>query len=74
LPSPDGDLGAYLDSLRRSADLRGLAVLPGHGPELPDCADAAAFYLAHRAERLDQVRRALVERGLGPDESAVEPS
>jgi hypothetical protein len=42
-------------------------VLPGHGPELPDLAVTAAEYLAHREERLDQVRAAL--RRLGPDAS-----
>jgi glyoxylase-like metal-dependent hydrolase (beta-lactamase superfamily II) len=73
IAEPNGDLGAYLDSLRRLADLSGLVVLPGHGPELPDCSEAARFYLAHRAERLDQVRQALRERGLTPGESAVEP-
>jgi glyoxylase-like metal-dependent hydrolase (beta-lactamase superfamily II) len=72
IAQPDGDLGAYLDSLRRLADLRGYLVLPGHGPELPDCSDAARLYLTHRAERLDQVRHALEERGLAPDESGVE--
>ncbi|MDT7580632.1 MAG: hypothetical protein QOK35_1896 [Pseudonocardiales bacterium] len=57
---PDGALGPYLGSLRR---LRGLAdgtvVLPGHGPELPDAPAAARQYLAHREERLEQVRAAL---------------
>ena len=72
IAEPDGDLGAYLDSLRRLADLSGVVVLPGHGPELPDCSAAARHYLAHRAERLDQVRAALQQRGLAPDESAVE--
>ena len=63
---PDGALGPYLDSLRRLAELpRGTAVLPGHGPELPDVAAAATEYLAHREERLLQVRDALEQ--LGPD-------
>jgi glyoxylase-like metal-dependent hydrolase (beta-lactamase superfamily II) len=63
---PDGDLGDYLDSLRRLQRLGACAVLPGHGPELPDAAAAAEHYLAHRAERLDQVRAALAELGLRP--------
>jgi glyoxylase-like metal-dependent hydrolase (beta-lactamase superfamily II) len=63
---PDGALGPYLDSLRRLADLPpGTAVLPGHGPELPDAPAVARAYLAHREERLDQVRAALAR--LGPD-------
>ncbi len=40
-------------------------MLPGHGPELPDVAAAATEYLAHREERLLQVRDALEQ--LGPD-------
>jgi glyoxylase-like metal-dependent hydrolase (beta-lactamase superfamily II) len=65
---PDGVLGAYLDSLRRLQDLGDAVVLTGHGPELPSVRDAAAYYLAHREERLDQVRAALA--GLGPDATA----
>jgi glyoxylase-like metal-dependent hydrolase (beta-lactamase superfamily II) len=61
---PDGALGPYLGSLRRLAELPdGTAVLPGHGPELPDAATAARHYLAHREERLEQVRAALRELG-----------
>ena len=65
---PDGNLGEYLDSLHRLAGLGPLTVLPGHGPELADLAAAARFYLAHRQERLEQVRAALAR--LGPDASA----
>jgi hypothetical protein len=43
-------------------------VLTGHGPELASIAAVAQMYLAHREERLDQVRAAL-ER-LGPDATA----
>jgi glyoxylase-like metal-dependent hydrolase (beta-lactamase superfamily II) len=66
---PDGALGPYLRSLRRLAELpAGTAVLPGHGPELPDAPAAARRYLAHREERLEQVRAAL--RELGPAATA----
>lgn len=66
---PDGALGPYLDSLRRLAELSdGTAVLPGHGPELPDAPAAARQYLAHREQRLAQVRAALVR--LGADATA----
>jgi glyoxylase-like metal-dependent hydrolase (beta-lactamase superfamily II) len=66
---PDGRLGPYLESLRRLADLApGTVVLPGHGPELPDAPAVAAAYLAHREQRLDQVREAL--GALGPGASA----
>ncbi len=66
---PDGALGPYLSSLRRLAELApGTAVLPGHGPELPDAPGVAGAYLAHREQRLDQVRSA--RERLGQDASA----
>ena len=43
-------------------------MLPGHGPELPDAPGAARHYLAHREERLAQVRTAL--EVLGPAATA----
>ncbi len=65
---PDGVLGAYLESLRRLRDLGAVPVLPAHGPDLPSLEAIAEEYLAHRAQRLDQVRDALVV--LGPDATA----
>jgi glyoxylase-like metal-dependent hydrolase (beta-lactamase superfamily II) len=62
---PDGDLGSYLASLRRLRELGDATVLPGHGPELPRAGEVASAYLAHREQRLAQVRAALAE--LGPD-------
>ncbi len=59
----DGSLGDYLESLHR---LRALservllrALLPGHGPLLPDPAGTLDYYLAHRAERLAEIQDAL---------------
>jgi glyoxylase-like metal-dependent hydrolase (beta-lactamase superfamily II) len=60
---PDGDLGAYLDSLDlmlalvREHDVT--AILPGHGPVVTDPAGLLGSYREHRLERLDQVRDAL---------------
>jgi len=65
---PDGDLRQYLASLERLHELGDATVLTGHGPELPHAGQAAAAYLAHRAQRLEQVRAALAD--LGPDASA----
>jgi len=65
---PDGVLAAYLDSLHRLQSLGDAMVLTGHGPELPSVREAAAYYLAHRQERLEQVRAALA--ALGPRASA----
>jgi glyoxylase-like metal-dependent hydrolase (beta-lactamase superfamily II) len=67
---PDGRLADYLDSLRRLHDLGARAVLPGHGPELPDLAAITDAYLAHREERLEQVRAALDQ--LGRDAAAMD--
>ena len=65
---PDGRLADYLASLRRLVELpERLTVLPGHGPELADASAVAAYYLAHRAERLEQVRAALAAVGAGPE-------
>lgn len=66
----DGSLASYLDSLRRLQRLGRLAVLPGHGPDLDDIQAVSTMYLAHREERLDQVRQAL--RVLGEQASARE--
>jgi glyoxylase-like metal-dependent hydrolase (beta-lactamase superfamily II) len=60
---PDGQLGAYLDSLDRLhalAESHGaMAIWPGHGPVIDDALGALDHYIAHRRERLDQVRDAL---------------
>lgn len=61
----DGNLTAYMESLRRLRGLGRRVVLPGHGPELPDLDAVAQGYLAHRNERLEQVRSALRELGEG---------
>jgi glyoxylase-like metal-dependent hydrolase (beta-lactamase superfamily II) len=62
---PDGQLGAYLDSLdrlHRLAEAREVEqVWPGHGPVIEDALGALDFYLAHRRERLAQVEGALAQ-------------
>jgi glyoxylase-like metal-dependent hydrolase (beta-lactamase superfamily II) len=67
---PDGQLGAYLDSLDR---LRALAeseqvrtIWPGHGPVIDDALGALDHYIAHRQERLQQVSDALAELRAAP--------
>jgi glyoxylase-like metal-dependent hydrolase (beta-lactamase superfamily II) len=66
----DGDLGDYLESLRRLHGLGHRTVLPGHGPELDDIVAVSETYLAHREQRLGQVRAAV--RDLGEDVSSRE--
>jgi glyoxylase-like metal-dependent hydrolase (beta-lactamase superfamily II) len=56
---PDGVLAPYLDSLARLRDLGPMVLLPGHGPVRPDASALAAEYLAHREQRLEQVRAAV---------------
>ena len=65
IDTTDGSLADYLESLRRLRGLGERVVLPGHGPDLPDLLSVADEYLAHREQRLDQVRAAL--RQLGDD-------
>lgn len=72
---PDGQLGAYLDSLHRlhalaeSQDIT--AIWPGHGPVIDDALGALDYYLAHRKERLDQIREALRELQQQPTPEAI---
>jgi glyoxylase-like metal-dependent hydrolase (beta-lactamase superfamily II) len=60
---PDGDLGAYLNSLSvllaavREHEVA--AILPGHGPVVTDPVGQLTYYREHRLQRLDQVREAL---------------
>jgi glyoxylase-like metal-dependent hydrolase (beta-lactamase superfamily II) len=60
---PDGQLGAYLDSLDRLhalAESREIGTIwPGHGPVIDEALKALDYYVTHRAERLAQVESAL---------------
>jgi len=68
----DGGLGDYLrtlDELRALTDSVGLrTLLPGHGPLLDDPAGVLDYYIAHRHERLGQVRAALAAGARTPAE------
>ncbi|WP_069165635.1 MBL fold metallo-hydrolase [Nocardia altamirensis] len=70
LDSTDGTLADYLVSLDRLVEAgAGKALLPAHGPDHPDLEPVARYYIAHRHERLDQVREAL--QVLGPNAGAM---
>jgi glyoxylase-like metal-dependent hydrolase (beta-lactamase superfamily II) len=60
---PDGQLGAYLDSLDRLHALAAAheirTIWPGHGPVIDDALPALDYYIAHRRERLEQVTAAV---------------
>jgi glyoxylase-like metal-dependent hydrolase (beta-lactamase superfamily II) len=61
---PDGRLADYLDSLHRLRELAAddvSVLLPGHGPVLDAPTEVLDYYLAHRRERLEQVRAAVAD-------------
>ncbi|HEY3957093.1 MAG TPA: MBL fold metallo-hydrolase [Streptosporangiaceae bacterium] len=68
----DGALGDYLASLDRLRALAGsaglTALLPGHGPVLPDPAGTLDYYIDHRNERLREVTAALAAGDRTPAE------
>jgi glyoxylase-like metal-dependent hydrolase (beta-lactamase superfamily II) len=72
---PDGQLGAYLDSLDRlhalAAEHELREIWPGHGPVITDALGALDFYIAHRRDRLAQVEQALVDLGAEASPRAV---
>jgi glyoxylase-like metal-dependent hydrolase (beta-lactamase superfamily II) len=60
VPHPEGDLLAYLESLRRVHDLGPDALYPGHGPELTEDPDAVlTYYTEHRRFRERQILEVL---------------
>jgi glyoxylase-like metal-dependent hydrolase (beta-lactamase superfamily II) len=63
IADPDGDLEVYLASLERLREVIGTRavrrILPGHGPVIDRPAEVLEAYLAHRYERLEQVRQAV---------------
>lgn len=64
---PDGDLAAYLESLRHVLDLGPDVLLPGHGPELAEDPSAVVrYYLEHRAFRESQVVAELAGGPMSP--------
>jgi len=62
---PDGDMGAYLESLRRLRALDVAIIFPGHGPPVEDPRALLDEYLAHRLLRERQIVAVL---GDGPAE------
>lgn len=62
---PDGDMDAYLGSLRRLAELRPplRSIVPAHGHLIEDPATRIAEYIGHRLAREEQVARCLAARG-----------
>jgi glyoxylase-like metal-dependent hydrolase (beta-lactamase superfamily II) len=65
IDNEDGSLADYLESLQRLRGLGERTVLPGHGPDLANLEAVTSEYLAHREQRLEQIRSAL--HALGDD-------
>lgn len=66
---PDGDLTAYLASLRRTLDLGAHALHPGHGPSMTEDPDAVLrFYADHRDFRRAQILAELADGPRTPSE------
>lgn len=68
---PEGDMGAYMASLKRVRDLSPARILPGHGPEVADGAAKVEEYIAHREEREARIIAAL-EQGASSLREVVE--
>jgi glyoxylase-like metal-dependent hydrolase (beta-lactamase superfamily II) len=66
-----GQLGAYLDGLRRLRELDLAVICPGHGPPVWDARAKLDEYLAHRLERERRVVAAL-ERGLRTEDELLD--
>jgi glyoxylase-like metal-dependent hydrolase (beta-lactamase superfamily II) len=56
-----GDLRAYLASLRLVRELAPRRLLPGHGPIVDDPVALMDKYIAHRAEREQQILKAMLD-------------
>jgi glyoxylase-like metal-dependent hydrolase (beta-lactamase superfamily II) len=69
---PEGDLAAYLRSLRRMRELEPRTIYPGHGPVVLRAIAKLDEYLEHRAMRDEQVVAALGDGWWTPDELVAE--
>lgn len=65
-----GNLGQYLESLKRIRDLKPRRLLPGHGPIVTDPASLIDGYIAHRHDREAQVVDILRRGPATPEEIA----
>lgn len=58
---PEGDMAAYVASLRRMLELEPAVIYPGHGPAVWDGPAKLRQYLDHRAQRERQVLEGLAD-------------
>lgn len=68
--APEGDVGAYLDSLERLRRLAPRVIYPAHGPAFADPDAALERYLRHRIRRQQEVLDAVAAGARTPDQIA----
>lgn len=69
---PEGDLAAYLRSLRRMRELGPRTIYPGHGPVVLRALATLDEYLDHRRMREEQILTALGDASRTPEELVAE--
>ena len=69
---PEGDLAAYLRSLRRVRELGPRTIYPGHGPVVLRALAKLDEYLDHRTMREEQILTALGDASRTPEELVAE--
>jgi len=60
-PPPHGDMGQYIESLRRMMTVDAEVVLPGHGPSVKEPRRKIQELIDHRQQREDQIVRLLAD-------------
>ena len=65
---PDGDMGAYMDSLKRVRAIGATRFYPGHGPVLDNPTPVVEEYIAHRKMRERQVIEGLAAAPVTPEQ------
>ena len=55
IDASDGDMGQYIDSLKRLLDYRIRLICPGHGPVVREPERKIKELIAHRLEREEQI-------------------
>jgi glyoxylase-like metal-dependent hydrolase (beta-lactamase superfamily II) len=64
IPDDTGDLGQYMDSLRRLLELDLETIYPAHGPVIRKPKEKIREYISHRELREQQILEALSDGGL----------
>ncbi|WP_112309212.1 MBL fold metallo-hydrolase [Pseudogemmobacter bohemicus] len=65
---PDGDMGAYMDSLYRLRDEAWTCLIPAHGAVITDSTARIDALINHRRQREAKILAALTAPGMSPDD------